>query len=527
MKCKVEKFEVEKKSFQVKFEGSNGGTWVSVTERSRGFVVSVGFGREEVDWLTEHLKKAVELENTRGFTRKFRGENKIHLMEICFNNRGRFMKITEIATRRNPLLLVIPEGDKGSGWEVLRRAILSVQDYSDQVGEERKKMFGNNQMSKSRYRGGRSYAEVVVEDGIRSGVPLAVGKWARAVICECKEKVQDWTDEGKAIVRLLGVKGMVSINPISAFKGCFFVSTAGRAKWLQEQERLLVKGRLVLLRRWSPRENMFIPGKFRRGWLVLKGLPFHLWEEDQLKFILKKWGRVTEVARETVKLLDLTKVKLWVEMHPSVVLPALLEVEDGAWKHTVAVSVIGEEGEDGNVTSETSHCRYKWLKEGGCEGASSPGTLSAFKYKHGGQKENGWEGRRLGLVEEVILGPTGPESSTKAHPVRAQKGRRSRGLHAGPDVPQAHDAAASLSSPQRAGSSAKATTQPRSGDERAGVEVNLGEDGRADEFQAQTSSNPSPPSEIEEESYGRRTVGCKSSGPSGLGQVQGGRCRLA
>ena len=45
MKCKVEKFEVEKKPFQVKFEGSNGGTWVSVTEMSRGFDVSVGFGR--------------------------------------------------------------------------------------------------------------------------------------------------------------------------------------------------------------------------------------------------------------------------------------------------------------------------------------------------------------------------------------------------------------------------------------------------------------------------------------------------
>ena len=53
------------------------------------------------------------------------------------------MKITEIATRRKPLLLVIPEGVKGNGWEVLRRAILSVQDYSDQVGEELKKMFGN------------------------------------------------------------------------------------------------------------------------------------------------------------------------------------------------------------------------------------------------------------------------------------------------------------------------------------------------------------------------------------------------
>ena len=40
---------MEKKSFHVEFEGLNGGTWVSVTKRSRGFVVSVGFGKEELD----------------------------------------------------------------------------------------------------------------------------------------------------------------------------------------------------------------------------------------------------------------------------------------------------------------------------------------------------------------------------------------------------------------------------------------------------------------------------------------------
>ena len=245
-----------------------------------------------------------------------------------------------------------------------------------------------------------------------------------------------------------------------------------------------------------------------------------------------------------MKLLDLTKVKLWVEMHPNVVLPALLEVEDGAWKYTVAVSVIGEEGEDDTVTSETTHCRYEWLKEGGCvsqttkfaEGLRgsirgnecySRELLPRARYRcsstsMAAKREKGWEGSRLGLVEENILGLIEPETSTKAHPVRAQSGRRSRGLHAGPDAPQAHDAAASPSSLQRVGSSAKATTQPRSGDERAGVEVIHGEDGRADELQAQTSSNPSPPSETEEVSYGRRTVGCKSLGPSGLVQVQGG-----
>ena len=124
----------------------------------------------------EHLKKAVELEASRGFIQKIRGKNKIHLMEICFNNIGRFMKITEIATRRKPLLLVIPEGVKGNGWEVLRKAILSVQDYSDQVGGDSNETFGDTQMSKSIYRGGRSYAEVVAEDGLRSGVPLSAGK---------------------------------------------------------------------------------------------------------------------------------------------------------------------------------------------------------------------------------------------------------------------------------------------------------------------------------------------------------------
>ena len=208
------------------------------------------------------------------------------------------MKITEIVTKRKPLILVIPERVKGKGWEDLRKAIFLVEVYSDQAGGASKETFGDTQMRKGIYKGFRSYAEVVAKDGHRTRVLLSAGKWARAVICECKEKVQDWTHEGKAIARMMGTKGMVSITPISAFKGCFFVGSARRAEWFQEQGRLLVKGRPILLRKWSPSENMVVFGKFRRGWLELKGLPFHLWDEDQLKFILKKWGRVTKVARE-------------------------------------------------------------------------------------------------------------------------------------------------------------------------------------------------------------------------------------
>ena len=321
--------------------------------------------------MTEHLKKAMELEASRGFLRKIRGKTKTHLMEICFNNRGRFIKIIEIVTKRKPLLLVVLEGIKGNGWEDLWKAILSVQEYPDQVGGASKEKCGDIQMNKDMYKWGRSYAKVVAEDGFRTGGMLSAGKWARAVICECQEKVQDWTHEGKAIARMMGMKGMVSINLISAFKGCFFVSLTRRAERVHEQGRLLVKGRPVFLRKWSPRENLVVHGKFRRGWLVLKGLPFHLWDEVQLKFILKKWGRVTKVAKETLKLLNLTKVKLWVEMLPNVVFPALLEVEDGAWTYTVAVSVTEEDDEDDAVTSETTRSRNEWVKAGGCVSQST------------------------------------------------------------------------------------------------------------------------------------------------------------
>ena len=96
-------------------------------------------------------------------------------------------------------------------------------------------------MSKHSYRGCRSYTEVVVEDGPRNGVMLLVGKWVRAVICESKGKVLDWFYVGKAIARMMGTKGMVSVTPIFAYKGCFFMDSARKADWFQYQGSLTVR----------------------------------------------------------------------------------------------------------------------------------------------------------------------------------------------------------------------------------------------------------------------------------------------
>ena len=54
-------------------------------------------------------------------------------------------------------------------------------------------------------------------------------------VCEGKGKIRDWCDVGKAIARRVGMKGMVSVTPIYAYKGCFFVDPARRAQWIQDQ----------------------------------------------------------------------------------------------------------------------------------------------------------------------------------------------------------------------------------------------------------------------------------------------------
>ena len=291
-------FVVERKVFQEKSEYCNGGTWISVTERSRGFMVSLGFGEEETGWLLEQLEKAMDLEASRGFIRKMRGKTRTHLMEICFNSRGRYMKITEFVAKRKPLVLVVPEGVNGCGWENLRKVIVSVQEFSVQAERDSMEKQKKPQESKGMYRGECSYADVVAKKGPRNGARMPVGKWARAVVCESKGKIRDWCEVGKAIARRVGMKGMVSVTPISVYKGCFFVDSERKAQWIQNQGSLTARGEVIALKRWSPEENSVVNGKFRRGWLELGGLPFHLWDEAQLRYILQKWGKVTKVVRD-------------------------------------------------------------------------------------------------------------------------------------------------------------------------------------------------------------------------------------
>ena len=88
------KVSVERKTFLVRWESEHGGNWCSITEHNRGYVYALGFEKEEVGWLIELLTKAIELKSHLGFNRKYRGKSCVHLMEVCFNNHGRFIRIS-------------------------------------------------------------------------------------------------------------------------------------------------------------------------------------------------------------------------------------------------------------------------------------------------------------------------------------------------------------------------------------------------------------------------------------------------
>ena len=150
------------------------------------------------------------------------------------------------------------------------------------------------------------------------------------------------------------------------------------------------------MRRWSPKENAKIDGKFREGWIELRGLPFHLWSEVHLKKIVEQWGTVNEIDWHTLKLFDLSRARLKIAMRDRAILPALLEVSDGDWVFTVVVVVVGDEerrrgGEKGESTrvAVASHSGT----DGGRRGESGRSTAGG-RYRVGEDNKQRKEGEK-------------------------------------------------------------------------------------------------------------------------------------
>ena len=134
-------------------------------------------------------------------------------------------------------------------------------------------------------------------------------------MCKCLADFDNWVEVGLALAKRLGQKGVVTIVPFFGRKGLFFVETIEEAFSLQDLRFLKIKGGYTAhLRRWPPRENSEIVGKFRGGWIELWGLPFHLWLMEHLNKIVEQWGTVIKINWRTLKLYDLHKARVRILM---------------------------------------------------------------------------------------------------------------------------------------------------------------------------------------------------------------------
>ncbi|RVW44238.1 hypothetical protein CK203_089441 [Vitis vinifera] len=180
--------------------------------------------------MIKHLTKAIEMEGHLGFNRKFRGKHYAHLMEVGFNDYGRFIRISEFATKRRFCCLMIPEGEEGSGWENIRRALSSMLVVPSA-----------NTVEKGRQHRGEGSSQIL-------WVPY-IGLLRKWSVVKDQEKV------------------------------ALFLSGDGRVQWCVNALRIGLTG-------LSTDEKMVAEGKCgNRGEIQrrldrITGLPFHLWSEQ-------------------------------------------------------------------------------------------------------------------------------------------------------------------------------------------------------------------------------------------------------
>ncbi|RVX11361.1 hypothetical protein CK203_019698 [Vitis vinifera] len=162
------KVSMKRKTFLVRLEGESGGKWCSLTEHSRGSVFALGFEKEEVGWLIEHLTKAIELKRREG---QGLGATK---KRVVFNSGG-------------PLIEYRRKG----------KAVQGGKFYPQTCG--------------SLY---RSFTNVVREEGPRRGGLLPIGRWARTMMCECPTYFVNWVEVGCALAKKIRAKRCGDYRPL-------------------------------------------------------------------------------------------------------------------------------------------------------------------------------------------------------------------------------------------------------------------------------------------------------------------------
>ena len=98
---------MEIETFELRFEGKNGRPWISIIKQTQGASFTLGFEKEEIDWILDYLKKAIEMDRFLGFSHKFKVNTRVHLLEVKMNINDKFLQSLKFVTNRKTTFQVI------------------------------------------------------------------------------------------------------------------------------------------------------------------------------------------------------------------------------------------------------------------------------------------------------------------------------------------------------------------------------------------------------------------------------------
>ena len=300
---------VDQKTFEFSrgFLGSH--AIVRCSEKSRNFFTYCDIDLEGIAWLSLLLRQEFghELSSER---RGWKCSTKLGslLARRERNTRGEFFRIFWSVRGRTFRPIVLPEGLDRCGWRSISETLLAVIadfNYKGKVILEKESPLA------SEFRAPPLPLDTSLKaTDLRAKINESrFGCWNHALVVSVKSCEATWTEVGSWIGQRFALDSAFELFPFSSKKAIFFADNKQNMERFCANGDWSIEGRKISINRWSPNANG-VSGEIPSKWLLLEGVPFHCWTPAIIRSILEPYGSVLEIAEASLKLYDLSGIRV-------------------------------------------------------------------------------------------------------------------------------------------------------------------------------------------------------------------------
>ena len=291
-------FRIEHKVFVLHLSNDAGSVMISERTRFASFEMKIGVA--DAVWMKNTLNEALVKEDAGQFLRKYRASNFVLIAERYFNQRGVFMKFSQVCNGgvRN---IIVPEGRSLWGWNKLTACLDNI------VG---RRLWKGGQPSKVS----------------RSINPLKVKYWKTAITIYRNNTRLSWEDTNRKVESI--IKRKSEVCQVAADRVILWCLDEQELRGLLlRPEQLSSYKTVVSMRRWRKEdhwENLKIGVRY--SWIGIEWIPLTMWDIHVFKVLGAACGGFLEVAEETINKSHLGFAKIKVKGFESGMIYPVIEI---------------------------------------------------------------------------------------------------------------------------------------------------------------------------------------------------------